>query len=131
MPVVSKEGSEGFLIKGTNESGEQDYIFRVFHNSGDKPDAVNYHGQILNPNNLVNKAYIDDNFINRVGESTVEQDFRIKQAKADGSGMNNYITIHDDHLNLYHLSEPTADHHAVSKKYVDDKFAALRTELGL
>ena len=59
MPVVKQGGSEGFLIKGTNADGEQDYILRVFHNSNDQPDACNYHGQIVNDNNLVNKAYVD------------------------------------------------------------------------
>ena len=34
-----------------------------------------------------------------------------------------------DYMYLYHVAAPSASHHGVNKKYVDDAIAALRAEL--
>ena len=70
-----------------------------------------------------------DHLVSKNGESTVGSDFRLKQDKKDGSGKNNYLAIHDDYMYLYHVAAPSASHHGVNKKYVDDAIAALRAEL--
>ena len=131
---------------------EKGYEFKVLntHSNGTRYSHIHIRNDFTeihhlmyptNDDHAASKKYVDDavgldsvnldNYMTLEGENTVEQDFRIKQNKTDGSGKNNYITIHDNYLYLYHLHAPTADHHATNKKYVDDAIAALRTELGL
>lgn len=50
--------------------------------------------------------------------------WRIQQANSTG-GTYSYISIDTDELKLYHLKEPTASHHAATKKYMDDKVEVL------
>jgi len=50
--------------------------------------------------------------------------WRIQQATTT-RGLFSYISIDNEQLKLYHLQEPTADHHAATKKYMDDKVEVL------
>ena len=46
-------------VMGTRDDGEADTLFWVYHNQGVLPDAVNYRGQVANPQNITNKEYVD------------------------------------------------------------------------
>ena len=59
---INRVGDEkqGFKIIGRDTNGEIGQLFYVYHNAGSVADAVNYTGKITSPNNIVNKAYVDE-----------------------------------------------------------------------
>ena len=62
--ILEREGTagkEGLVIKGTTTNSSNDHLFRVYHNAGDTPDAINYEGRQENPTNLATVQYVKDN----------------------------------------------------------------------
>jgi hypothetical protein len=56
---------QGFAIKGPvpGDAAISGTVLDVFYNPGAIGTAINYRGLIANPNNLINKGYVDDNFL--------------------------------------------------------------------
>jgi len=62
-----------------------------------------------------------DDFMSLTGTQLVTPgNWRIQQA-TDTRGLFSYISIADEELKLYHVQEPSSDHHAATKGYVDAK----------
>jgi hypothetical protein len=74
----------------------------------------------------VDKEYVDTQDATKIG-NTGEQTlptatWKMRAKKVDGSGNYSYISIQDDTLKLYHVADPTADAHGMSRGFADARY---------
>lgn len=74
----------------------------------------------------VDKEYVDAQDATKIG-NTGDQvlpspSWKLRAQKVDDSGVYSYISIQDDHLKLYHVADPTADAHGMSRGYADARY---------
>ena len=101
LTILAGDESKGnhriFTIKGTIEDGTDDSsdFFYAYSNVGSS-DAVNYKGKIENPQNIVNKGYVDDKF------ASVNVDTSALMPKAGGtfSGKVTFNNSGNDQVNF-------------------------------
>ncbi len=88
----------------------------------------------FDPEGLATVDYVDARDNTKIG-NTGEQilassNWKIRApASAEGdNGKLSFINIKDDELHLYHIADPTDDHHAAPIKYIQENYAGIETK---
>ena len=86
------------------------------------------------PSSDVDKAYVDAQDATKIG-NTGEQilptaTWKLRAKKVDDSGNYSYLAIQDDSLKLYHVADPTADAHGMSRGYADGRYQFIQKPIG-
>ena len=81
----------------------------------------------------VDKAYVDTQDATKIGNAGEQilptSSWKLRARKADDSGAYSYISIQDDSLKLYHVADPTADAHGMSRGYADSRYQFLQRQI--
>lgn len=74
----------------------------------------------------VDKAYVDAQDATKIGNTGDQvlptSEWKLRAQKADDSGVYSYLSIKEDSLALYHIADPTADAHGMSRGYADTRY---------
>ena len=86
------------------------------------------------PSSDVDKEYVDAQDATKIG-NTGEQilptaTWKLRAKKVDDSGNYSYLAIQDDSLKLYHVADPTADAHGMSRGYADGRYQFIQKPIG-
>ena len=86
------------------------------------------------PSGDVDKEYVDAQDATKIG-NTGEQilptaTWKLRAKKVDDSGNYSYLAIQDDSLKLYHVADPTADAHGMSRGYADGRYQFIQKPIG-
>ena len=86
------------------------------------------------PSGDVDKAYVDAQDATKIG-NTGEQTlptstWKLRARKVDDSGNYSYLAIQDDSLKLYHVADPTAAAHGMSRGYADGRYQFIQKPIG-
>jgi hypothetical protein len=86
------------------------------------------------PSGDVDKDYVDAQDATKIG-NTGEQilptsTWKLRAKKTDDSGNYSYLAIQDDSLKLYHVADPTADAHGMSRGYADGRYQFIQKPIG-
>jgi hypothetical protein len=86
------------------------------------------------PSGDVDKEYVDAQDATKIG-NTGEQilptpTWKLRARKVDDSGNYSYLAIQDDSLKLYHVADPTADAHGMSRGYADGRYQFIQKPIG-
>ena len=83
-------------------------------------------GTIPDVSSDVDKAYVDAQDATKIGNTGDEvlptSRWKLRAPKVDDSGNYSYISIQDDTLKLYHVADPTADAHGMSRGFADARY---------
>ena len=90
-------------------------------------------GTIPDASSDVDKAYVDAQDATKIG-NTGEQilpasAWKLRAKKVDNSGNYSYISIQDDTLRLYHVADPTADAHGMSRGFADARYQFIQRQI--
>lgn len=70
IPRGSTNYRRTFSIRGNDATGsQQDMLYSSTAPSTDGGDAINYVGKMIYDQNLINKGYVDDNFVDKTGDT--------------------------------------------------------------
>jgi len=79
-------------------------------------------------NHAVTKKYYDTagKFVNLSGKSIVDPGFLVAAPKSsDSSSTFSFIQINNDEMGLYHVKDPSSDHHAVNMGYANTNYVKI------
>lgn len=86
------------------------------------------------PSSDVDKEYVDAQDATKMGNTGDEilptSKWKLRAPKIDGEGTYSYISIQDDGLRLYHVTDPTADAHGMSRGYADTRYQFIQKPIG-
>ena len=90
-------------------------------------------GTIPDVSGDVDKEYVDAQDATKIG-NTGEQvlptsAWKLRARKSDDSGSYSYLSIQDDSLRLYHVADPTADAHGMSRGFADTRYQFIQRQI--
>jgi hypothetical protein len=82
----------------------------------------------------VDKEYVDAQDATKIGNAGEQilptPTWKLRARKVDDSGNYSYLAIQDDSLKLYHVADPTADAHGMSRGYADGRYQFIQKPIG-